>query len=254
MSDTLVPSFNGIRAALRELAPDRLSGALHVDFDPGVRLYLLNGSVYFAEVDKQPDLGDRLVADALLSQQQLDQGSLLVQGRRHLGRLFDWTEDVDRAKVMQAIGSYSSDVLSAAMRLENVRVDFLPNQHHRSGIVSWWSHELHQSKSPKLVARVKPHQVVAPTIDNIETVSVAPLNLSLLSQAIDGLRRDVNFGTQENLSGAGFEGTERPADSHRNFFSPQSEQSLPAPPSIPQPSVRRFAISRLIEGVRRLGK
>jgi hypothetical protein len=251
MSETLAPSFVGIRSALRELAADRLSGALHVDFNPGVRLYVMSGSVYFAEVDRQPDLGDRLVADGALTQEQLDQGSLLVQGRRHLGRLFDWTEGVDRETVMRLIGTYSSDVLSTALRLENVRVDFLENQHHRSGIVTWWNNEVLQPRSPKLATRAEPQQVAA-KLEKFDAAPIAGLNLSLLSQAIDGLRRDLDDPDPLTAKNA-VEVVQTHVGQARAEVG-RTEPLGSRPEVNPERNLRRFAISRLIDGVRRLGK
>jgi hypothetical protein len=116
-----------------------LSGTLRIDGDPGVRVYLHDGLVYFAERTTDPELGFRLVLDGVISEDQLVDGTRLLEGGRHLGRMFANDHSIDRQRVVDEVVGYCADAVASLEGRAVSTYAFLPDEHHSSGILAWYS-------------------------------------------------------------------------------------------------------------------
>jgi hypothetical protein len=115
------------------------SGTLRIDGDPGVRVYLHDGLVYFAERTTDPELGFRLVLDGVISEDQLVHGTRLLEGGRHLGRMFANDPTIDRQLVVDEVVGYCADAVGSLRGRAVSTYAFLPEEHHSSGILAWYS-------------------------------------------------------------------------------------------------------------------
>jgi hypothetical protein len=127
-----------------------LSGTLRIDGEPGVRLYLQDGLVYFAERTTDPELGFRLVLDGVITEDQLVHGTRLLEGGRHLGRMFANDPTIDRQLVVDEVVAYCTETVASLAGRAVSTYAFLAEEHHSSGILAWYSPEEESGASPAL--------------------------------------------------------------------------------------------------------
>ena len=151
----------------------RMTGELTLDLSPAVRVYLLDGVVYFAESETDRPLTARLVGEGVVSPDQLQQGQVIVGGLHHLGRLFDRDASIDRCAVELCVELFTEDVLSAiaadTVASYNVRL----YRRHSSGIDRWHDSHTATSAAPhQAMAVVRPIRPgVGPAVADVETIS-----------------------------------------------------------------------------------
>jgi hypothetical protein len=127
-----------------------LSGTLRIDGEPGVLLYLQDGLVYFAERTTDPELGFRLVLDGVITEDQLVHGTRLLEGGRHLGRMFANDPTIDRQLVVDEVVAYCTETVASLKGRAVSTYAFLAEEHHSSGILAWYSAEEEPGASPPL--------------------------------------------------------------------------------------------------------
>jgi hypothetical protein len=116
-----------------------LSGTLRIDGEPGVRAYLHDGLVYFAERTTDPELGFRLVLDGVINEDQLERGTRLLEGGRHLGHMFANDPTIDSRRVIDAVVGYCTDTVTGLEGHSVSTYAFVSDEHHPSGILAWYS-------------------------------------------------------------------------------------------------------------------
>ena len=131
-----------------------LSGTLRIDGEPGVRLYLQDGLVYFAERTTDPELGFRLVLDGVITEDQLVHGTRLLEGGRHLGRMFANDPTIDRQLVVDEVVAYCTETVASLAGRAVSTYAFLADEHHSSGILAWYSPEDEVGASPAVSPEV----------------------------------------------------------------------------------------------------
>lgn len=132
----------------------RMTGELTLDLNPAVRVYLLDGFVYFAESEADRPLAARLVGEGVVSPDQLQQGEVVVGAMHHLGRLFDRDASIDRSAVELCVELFTEDVLSAIAADTAAAYSVRLYRRHSSGIDRW--HDGHAA-----VPLMAPHEATA---------------------------------------------------------------------------------------------
>jgi hypothetical protein len=130
------PAWQVIDAA-REM---RLTGELTLMTTPISRIYLRDGVVYFADKATDGGLGIRLVLEGVLTRGQLSNGTVLVNGAEHLGRLFDRDATVDRHAVELAVEMFVDDVLTQVAEEPVTQWQIALYKRHPSGVDRWHPH------------------------------------------------------------------------------------------------------------------
>ncbi|MDQ1424559.1 MAG: hypothetical protein QOD72_2057 [Acidimicrobiaceae bacterium] len=118
-----------------------LSGTLRIDGSPAVWVHLHDGLVYFAERATDTELGFRLVLDGVISEDQLVRGTRLLEGGRHLGGMFANDPGIDRQLVVDEVVAYCTEAVASLEGRVVSTCAFLPNDHHSSGILAWYTRE-----------------------------------------------------------------------------------------------------------------
>jgi hypothetical protein len=150
----------------------RMTGELTLDLNPAVRVYLLDGTVYFAESEADRPLAARLVDEGVLSPDQLEQGEVVIGGVHHLGRLFDRDHSIDRAAVELSVELFTEDVLSAVAADTVSSYSVRLYRRHSSGIDRW--HDAHTTTAApfEATAVVRPTPLRAqPAVADVATIS-----------------------------------------------------------------------------------
>ncbi|MDP2292343.1 MAG: hypothetical protein Q8M22_14225 [Actinomycetota bacterium] len=116
---------------------ERFSGEAAVGLDPRIRLFAVDGRVYFAEREGDAPIGALLVDSGVLSAAQLEQGSVRVGDTSSLARLFQRDPSVDRDAVELTIESATETLLASIANKPVGMPEVFPLRHHSSGVHHW---------------------------------------------------------------------------------------------------------------------
>lgn len=127
------PAYQVIEAA-RRLG---LTGELTLMTTPPTRVYLRDGVVYFAERSTDGTLAIRLLVEGVINREQMQRGTVIVNGVEHVGRMFDADPSIDRASVELCTELFTDDVMvDVADRVVN-SYNLVLYKRHPSGIDRW---------------------------------------------------------------------------------------------------------------------
>jgi hypothetical protein len=130
---TVRPAWQVIEAARRQ----HVTGVLTLAAEPPARVYLRAGEVYLAERAADPALGMRLLAEGVVTREQLRRGALVVNGVEHLGRLFEREPTVDRDAVELCVEMFTDRVLAAVAPQPVRSYSVAVYERHPSGVDRW---------------------------------------------------------------------------------------------------------------------
>lgn len=115
----------------------RFTGELLFDSLPPIRVSFENGRIYLAERVNDPWLGARLADAGALDRVQLEQGTVTIDGMRHLGWLFERVPSVDRQRVMIVFDLMNDEATAFAANQVVRGVQAVAYRHHPSGVHRW---------------------------------------------------------------------------------------------------------------------
>lgn len=184
------PAWQVIDAA-REM---RLTGELMLTTTPMTRIYLRDGVVYFADKATDGGLGIRLVLEGVLTRAQLSNGTVLVNGAEHLGRLFERDTTVDRDAVELAVEMFVDDVLTQVAEETVDQWQIALYKRHPSGVDRWYPHvtrvltRVVERTAPPVEVPVAPERAaVAPDATAPQPQPAAPLAAPVVEPVIEPL-------------------------------------------------------------------
>lgn len=128
-----------------------------------VRVYVRDGVVYLAERGSDPTLGVRLIAQGVVTREQLHRGALMVSGVEHLGRLFEREPSVDRGAVELCVEMFTDAVLADVAGRPVQRHEFAVYRRHPAGVDRWMS-DRHATGSIAPTAVVETPTVEVPVV------------------------------------------------------------------------------------------
>jgi hypothetical protein len=136
-----------------------ITGELVLGTAPPTRVYLLDGEVYFAERSTDGTLPVRLLAEAVLTHEQLRDGVVMVDGVDHLGRLFERQPLIERDAVETCVELMTEQVLTeiAEQGVSSARLTLY--RRHRNGIDRW---QVGRSRARLAAAPLAPTVVAEP--------------------------------------------------------------------------------------------
>jgi hypothetical protein len=177
----------------------RMTGELTLDLNPAVRVYLLNGFVYFAETEADRPLAARLVGEGVISPDQLQQGEVVFGDMHHLGRLFDRDISIDRTAVELCVELFTEDVLSAIAADTVAAYSVRLYRRHNSGIDRW--HDGHAGV-PAAVPHTAPAVVATqPSAVRPAVADVASISAFLaLDNIVEGTPRVAEVVTNRDVT------------------------------------------------------
>ena len=98
--------------------------------------------VYFAERSSDGTLPVRLMMEGVITREQMQRGTVIVNGVEHVGRMFDADPTIDRSSVELCAELFTEDVM---VRVANTMVSSYElhlYRRHSSGIDRWYPHSV----------------------------------------------------------------------------------------------------------------
>ncbi|MEY2959334.1 MAG: hypothetical protein RLZZ01_1902 [Actinomycetota bacterium] len=150
----------------------RFTGEVVFRTQPVVRVSFDRGEIYYAERTSDASLGRRLVDAGVLTSAQVERGSVVVGGVRHLGRLLDRVPDIDPHALLVAVDLLTDECVSWLASRPVSEVAWLPYRRHASGLHQW-----HEHRGRSVAALVDP--------------MLSPLAASALKSGVDDVHTDL---------------------------------------------------------------
>ena len=132
------PAWQVIEAARRRY----LTGELTLPTTPATRVFLRDGLVYFAERTSDGTLPIRLMVEGVITREQMQRGTVIVNGVEHMGRLFDSDPSIDRASVELCVELFTDDVMISVANEVVHSYEMTLYRRHPSGIDRWYPHSV----------------------------------------------------------------------------------------------------------------
>ena len=132
------PAWQVIEAARRQY----LTGELVLPTTPTTRIYLRDGLVYFAERTSDGALPIRLMMEGVITREQMQRGTVIVNGVEHVGRMFDADPTIDRASVELCTELFTDDVMVSVANVAVTGYELTLYRRHPSGIDRWYPHSV----------------------------------------------------------------------------------------------------------------
>ena len=132
------PAWQVIEAVRRRY----LTGELTLPTTPATRIYLRDGLIYFAERSSDGTLPIRLMVEGVITREQMQGATVIVNGVEHVGRMFDSDPSIDRASVELCVELFTDDVLVAVANEVVPSYELTLYRRHPSGIDRWYPHSV----------------------------------------------------------------------------------------------------------------
>jgi hypothetical protein len=132
------PAWQVIEAARRRY----LTGELMLPTTPATRIFLRDGLVYFAERSSDGTLPIRLMVEGVITREQMQRGTVIVNGVEHVGRMFDTDPSIDRASVELCVELFTDDVMVSVANEVVPSYELTLYRRHPSGIDRWYPHSV----------------------------------------------------------------------------------------------------------------
>lgn len=124
---------------LEDAGSERITGVLELSSTIEGRIYLVEGDVYFADQPTDPPLEQRLVANGVFTQAQIDEHGQPGPGGVYLARALDTDLTIDE----DLLDSYLLDVTAIAIAeflpLSSGEYELDPYGNHPAGVLTSWS-------------------------------------------------------------------------------------------------------------------
>ena len=166
------------------IGSERYTGEAAVGIDPRVRLFAVDGRVYFAEREGDAPIGTRLVNCGAVSTTQLAAGSVQVGDTTSLARLFQRQPAIDRDAVELTIELATESLLESIANKAVGMPEVFPLRHHSSGVHHWLrsavitavplvEHEVSVSEAPVVEISVAATLDAPPPADDLRFIEEA---------------------------------------------------------------------------------
>jgi hypothetical protein len=132
------PAWQVIEAARRRY----LTGELALPTNPATRIFLRDGMVYFAERSSDGTLPVRLMMEGVITREQMQRGTVIVNGIEHVGRMFDADPTIDRSSVELCAELFTEDVMVSVANTTISSYELHLYRRHSSGIDRWYPHSV----------------------------------------------------------------------------------------------------------------
>ncbi len=130
------PAWQVIEAARRQY----LTGELTLHTAPTTRVYMRDGMVYYAERSTDGTLAVRLMMEGVITREQMQRGTVIVNGIEHVGRMFDADPTIDRPSVELCAELFADDVMVDVSNRLVKGYELVLYKRHPSGIDRWYAH------------------------------------------------------------------------------------------------------------------
>lgn len=154
------------------------TGEAAVGLDPRVRLFAVDGHIYFAEREDDLPVGTRLVNCGVITAMQLARGTVQAGGHESLARLFQRDATIDRDAVELTIESATESLLATIAQQPVGMPEVFALRQHPAGMHHWLRATPapleHDVDSSAAVAATVAEPIWAVPPDAIKVVQTAP--------------------------------------------------------------------------------
>jgi hypothetical protein len=98
--------------------------------------------VYFAERSSDGTLPVRLMMEGVITREQMQRGTVIVNGVEHVGRMFDADPTIDRPSVELCAELFTEDVMVSVANTTVSSYELHLYRRHSSGIDRWYPHSV----------------------------------------------------------------------------------------------------------------
>ncbi|CAN5619213.1 hypothetical protein BH10ACT2_BH10ACT2_09480 [soil metagenome] len=116
---------------------EKFTGEAAVGLDPRVRLFAVDGHIYFAEREDDVAVATRLVNCGAITAMQLARGVVQAGGQESLARLFQRDATIDRDAVELTIETATETLLATIAHNLVGMPEVFPLRHHPAGLHHW---------------------------------------------------------------------------------------------------------------------
>jgi len=116
---------------------ESFTGEAAVGLDPRVRLFAVEGRIYFAEREDDAAVGTRLVNCGAITANQLARGAVHAGGHESLARLFQRDATINRDAVELTIEAATESLLASIAPNPVGMPEVFPLRHHSAGLHHW---------------------------------------------------------------------------------------------------------------------
>ncbi len=125
-----------------------------------------DGTVYYAERSTDGALAIRLMMEGVITREQMQRGTVIVNGVEHVGRMFEVDPTIDRTSVELCTELFTDDVMVDVANRNVNGYEMTLYRRHPSGIDRWYPHTVpvagRHKESP--VAETEPSPAPAPPV------------------------------------------------------------------------------------------
>ncbi len=115
-----------------------MTGELVLQTTPTTRIFMRDGTVYFAERSTDGALAIRLMMEGVITREQMQRGTVIVNGVEHVGRMFDADPTIDRSSVELCAELFTDDVMVDVADRVVAGYEMALYRRHPSGIDRWY--------------------------------------------------------------------------------------------------------------------
>lgn len=157
------------------IAREEFTGEVAIGIDPRVRVFAVDGRVYFAEREGDAPIGTRLLESGAVTAGQLERGAVQIGDVASLARLFHREPSIDRDQVELTIELATESLLESIANKAVGMPEVFPLRHHLSGIHQW----------RRASTTTVPATIVQPSIAEAQTVEAEPVEVEAEAEQVE---------------------------------------------------------------------
>jgi hypothetical protein len=131
-------STYSVEALLTDAARERINGVLELTGALPGRIFLVEGDIYYAERPEDPPLESRLVANGVLTQEQVDTHGVPGADGLYLARALDTDLTIDEDAIDAYLLDATAATLSVYLEWDEGEFELDPYGTHPAGVLSSW--------------------------------------------------------------------------------------------------------------------
>ena len=131
-------STYSVESLLSDASRERINGVLELTGDLPGRIYLVEGDIYYAERPEDAPLDERLVANGVLTQEQVDTHGVPGAEGLYLARALDTDLTIDEDAIDAYLLDATAATLSIYLEWDEGEFELDPYGTHPAGVLSSW--------------------------------------------------------------------------------------------------------------------
>jgi DNA polymerase III gamma/tau subunit len=195
------PAWRVIEAARRQY----LTGELTLPTTPATKIFMSDGHVYFAERSTDGTLPIRLMMEGVITREQMQRATVIVNGIEHVGRMFDADPTIDRASVELCAELFTDGVMIDAANVVVDGYEMALYRRHPSGIDRWYPHSVpvsgrhNEPQATRPAAPAREAEVAAPAKPVVRPKAKSETTGEVRAAAKPEVRQEVKQETRQEV-------------------------------------------------------